>query len=141
MKHAKLAFLSAAIALTSATAVFAKASASMHYGLNHSNAGQLKSKAPSDIVITNCTFSPYTVQAWFTDGSYGNMGLAPVNNAPYNVISIGDPFPYVTIEVDAMDGTPVFPQQAVYPYQHVNIGCNSNTHLAPHAKVSVTVTR
>ena len=129
-----------ATSLLVSTATFAaSASSSMHYG---KPAAVLKSgvgsKDGTSIVVTNCTYGVDTVSADFTDGSSNTMTIYPAFRYPMNIISIDNSYPYVNIEVDAADGTVLFPEQPVYPGQHVNIGCGQQANLGKQAIVSVS---
>lgn len=120
-----------------AFAAITPASDSMHYGVTK-NANALKATAQSSaIVVTNCSDEAVNVFAQFTDGSQKGMVLESVDNAPYNVISIDNPYPYVMIQVSAMDGDILYPMQQVFPGQHVNVGCGAP--LGKSASTFVTV--
>jgi len=116
-----LFFLFINFALASTT----PASLSMHYGkpivTQHEQAVSNIDFGP--IVITNCSGETANVFAWFTDGSFKSMPI--YNNYPENVISIDNPYPYVLIEVDALDGTVLFRPSKMFPGQHINIGCDA----------------
>ncbi len=127
-----------AVCLTSTASLAATASDSMHYGkpaILKSNVGTSDSNS---IVITNCTDNMENVSAQFVDGSDKTMTIYPQYQYPMNVISIDNSYPYVNIEVDATDGTVLYPDQPVYPGQHVNIGCDATAKLGKLASVTVS---
>jgi hypothetical protein len=78
------------------------------------------------------------VSAQFVDGSSKTMTIYPQYQYPMNIISIDNSYPYVNIEVDATDGTVLYPNQAVYPGQHVNIGCSTVAKLQKQATITVS---
>ncbi|MCX7120717.1 MAG: hypothetical protein NTZ67_02925 [Gammaproteobacteria bacterium] len=109
--------------MTSQSFAATTATNSMHYGKQTAILKSGSTDAP--IVITNYTYQADNVTATFIDGSSKSMTIFPVSNPPYNVISIGDSSPFVLIEIDALDGTPLFGPQDVYPGQQVSIGFNA----------------
>ncbi|OGT26531.1 MAG: hypothetical protein A2624_06930 [Gammaproteobacteria bacterium RIFCSPHIGHO2_01_FULL_42_8] len=114
----------------------------MHYGPAKVARTQVQSKDAYSVTVTNCSYQMENVYAWFTDGSSKEMPIYPANNYPMNIISIDYPsdYPYVYIEVTALDGTVLFPQTAEYPGAYVNIGCDDATLKAGKYPV-VTVTK
>lgn len=110
-------------------AVAGNKASSMHYG----NA-PIKSSGYPSIVITNYSDEFANVTANFVDGSSNTMTIYPYGDYPRNVISIDDPYPYVDIMITADDGTLLFPEQAVYPGQHVDIGSpdQKSIHVTVH---------
>lgn len=144
MKHlVKMSFLAIfmLMSLFIANTIFAtpqkQAASSMHYGM--STASAKTAQGFGSIVITNCSYQAAIVSAWFIDSSFKSMPIYPVTQYPENVISIDNPYPFVDIQVTAFDGTVLFPEQAVYPGQHVNIGCGEKLSTLSHAKPAVTI--
>lgn len=145
MKHlVKMSFLAIftlMVGLLIANTIFAtptkQAANSMHYGMPTASAKTVQGFG--SIVITNCSYQMADVSAWFVDGSFKFMPIYPVTRYPENMISIDNPFPFVDIQVAAFDGTVLFPEQAVYPGQHVNIGCGETLSASSHVKPTVTI--
>ncbi|MCX7125958.1 MAG: hypothetical protein NTU49_09570 [Gammaproteobacteria bacterium] len=131
-KMAYFTAFSAILVCLTTQAMAGTAAASMHYGK------QTIAGTDAPIVITNCSDQSANVSADFTDGSSKEMPIYPVFQYPMNIISICESAPYVMIEVDALDGTVLFPQQAVYPGQDVNIGCSAEQKLSHKMTVAVT---
>ena len=130
-------FFTSAVCLTSTASLAATASESMHYGKPAILKSGVGTTSSSSIVITNCTDDMDNVSAQFVDGSNKTMTIYPQYRYPMNIISIDNSYPYVNIEVDATDGTVLYPDQPVYPGQHVNIGCDTVAKLGKQAIVSV----
>ncbi len=107
------------------------AASSMHYGKSN----LLSGSQYGSIVITNCSFQMASVSASFTDGSYNTMPIYPQGDYPENIISIDNAFPYVDIEINAADGTVLFPDQPVYPGQYIGIGCYTKSAQAKQTVV------
>ena len=133
-----LTVISCVLANTAFAGTTKQAASSMHYGMPMVLNAESKTQGYGPIVITNCSYQMDIVSAWFVNGSFNTMPIYPVTAYPRNVISIDDPYPYVNIEVDAFDGTILFPEQPVYPGQDVNIGCGANVKTLT-AKPVVTI--
>ncbi len=123
--------------LASTATLAETASDSMHYGKPAMLKSGVGATNSSSIVITNCTNDMDNVSAQFTDGSNKTMTIYPQYQYPMNIISIDNSYPFVNIEVDTTDGTVLFPNQPVYPGQHVNIGCSTVAKLGKQSIVSV----
>lgn len=123
--------------LASTASLAATAADSMHYGKPAMLKSAVGTSNSNSIVITNCTDDMDNVSAQFVDGSDKTMTIYPRYQYPMNIISIDNSYPYVNIEVDATDGTVLYPDQPVYPGQHVNIGCATVAKLGKHAIVSI----
>ena len=123
--------------LASTASLAATASDSMHYGKPAMLKSSVGATNSSSIVITNCTNDMDNVSAQFFDTSSKTMTIYPQYQYPMNIISIDNSYPYVNIEIDATDGTVLYPDQPVYPGQHVNIGCSTVAKLGKQSIVSV----
>ncbi|HLD84373.1 MAG TPA: hypothetical protein VI844_01225 [Coxiellaceae bacterium] len=120
MRQLKTALLitiaTCAIASTAMASTFAS---QMHYGKPAATA----TNAPGDIVVTNYTQQIDTLQAWFSDGSYGSMPIYALSQSPDNIVSI----PASCIQIVATDPfNNVLVNEMPYPGEYIPITTYKN---------------
>ncbi len=116
MKQLRTLIYSAVLCLATGSALAAghtSAANHAHYGQptpTMATTGGTTAKYAVPLVVTNNTYQEYNVQLTQADGSRDNMPIQPVNNYPYNVISINRPAWPVHVELFTLSGKEFFNQ-------------------------------
>jgi len=78
------------------------------------------------INITNNGSYPAIIGVLYSQGFRAIIPIMAARFFPFNIVTIPNSAPYVTIQITSMMGTILYPKQAVYPGQYITINAQSN---------------